>query len=336
MNTKYWTLLLTSNDLDQTRQWSVSQRFLKWCVLALLALAILLIFICVDYFRISGHQAEIDRLNEKNKILEQRFSEINAKLLTSETQVDKVQSMAIKLDLITSVDQSENDLDLKFDQDELVPGNNLEPHLQKSKPERDPFQFLKNLFGFKVLNNAQGSYWTMDTSVFDGVEYRIENLEKKAQLTETKLSDLWSRLSEKKDILISTPSISPVRGTWLSSRFGYRIDPFTGQKTLHRGLDFAGATGTPVYSTGQGIVSYAGFDSGYGKVVSIDHGFGLVTRYAHLSKIYVKLGDKINRGIRIADVGSTGRSSGPHLHYEVRKNGIPVNPKNYILTSETI
>ncbi len=128
----------------------------------------------------------------------------------------------------------------------------------------------------------------------------------------------------------ATPNIKPTRG-WFTSRFGYRGDPFTGKPDMHYGLDMAAAPGTPVMAPADGVVSYVGYESGYGKIVAIDHGFGVRTRYAHNSQIYVELGQKIKRRDVISAVGTTGRSSGPHLHYEVRVNDVPVDPINYIL-----
>jgi murein DD-endopeptidase MepM/ murein hydrolase activator NlpD len=101
---------------------------------------------------------------------------------------------------------------------------------------------------------------------------------------------------------------------------------------LHQGLDIAGAPGTPVYAPADGIVSFAGYDVGYGKLLSIDHGYGVVTRYGHNSQLFVVVGQKVKRGDVVSAIGSTGKSTGTHLHYEVRVNGLPVDPSNYILT----
>ena len=143
-------------------------------------------------------------------------------------------------------------------------------------------------------------------------------------------AELYKFLENQKILLASTPSIWPAKG-WLSSRFGYRISPFTGLKEFHKGIDIATRMGAPIIAPADGIVSYSGRDRGYGKVLIINHGHGLMTKYAHLKKAFVKKGKNINRGDKIALVGNTGRSTGPHLHYEVRVNKIPVNPLHYIL-----
>jgi murein DD-endopeptidase MepM/ murein hydrolase activator NlpD len=138
---------------------------------------------------------------------------------------------------------------------------------------------------------------------------------------------LLKSLEDKRNFLAATPSICPTKG-WISSRFGYRKCPFTGRRRFHPGLDIAACKGTPVVAPADGKVTYAGKKGLLGNLVVIDHGHGMVTRYAHLNKPLKKSGDIIKRGEIIGLVGSTGRSTGPHLHYEVRLNGLPINPEN--------
>ncbi|HPZ61873.1 MAG TPA: M23 family metallopeptidase [Bacteroidales bacterium] len=151
--------------------------------------------------------------------------------------------------------------------------------------------------------------------------------------------DTILRLSQQKDLLMrAMPIIMPVdrRRISIRSGFGWRRDPFTKGYRFHQGLDLAGRIGTPIYATADGLVldPYANSSmSGYGKVVVINHGFGYQTLYGHLSKILVKPGDKVKRGQIIGHMGSTGRSKGPHLHYEIHYKGTPVNPINYLYFS---
>ncbi|PCI05411.1 MAG: peptidase [Hyphomicrobiales bacterium] len=126
------------------------------------------------------------------------------------------------------------------------------------------------------------------------------------------------------------PFANPVPGKKTSSRFGLRTDPFNGRRAVHSGLDFKAKSGTPVFATASGIVTHAGRKGGYGKMVEIKHVGGFITRYAHLRRFYVKEGQKIALGKKIGTVGSTGRSTGPHLHYEVRRNGKARNPAHYL------
>jgi murein DD-endopeptidase MepM/ murein hydrolase activator NlpD len=129
------------------------------------------------------------------------------------------------------------------------------------------------------------------------------------------------------------PTLLPVVDGWYSSNFGLRIDPFSGQSSFHEGIDFLAETGTPVVAAASGKVVFAGWHPQYGKVVDVDHGNGLVSRYAHASRLVVAEGDLVVRGQHIANVGSSGRSTGPHLHFEVRLNGVPQNPARFLRAS---
>lgn len=126
------------------------------------------------------------------------------------------------------------------------------------------------------------------------------------------------------------PSGRPVQSGYISSEFGFRRDPFNGRQKMHKGVDYAGPTGTDIYSVGGGVVSFVGRKAGYGNVVEIDHGDGLISRYAHLSATKVKESQVVKKGDMVAWMGSTGRSTGPHLHLEVLKNGDQVNPREYL------
>nr|WP_251134336.1 M23 family metallopeptidase [Falsiruegeria litorea] len=133
------------------------------------------------------------------------------------------------------------------------------------------------------------------------------------------------------------PFASPVRSAVrYTSGFGYRRDPKTGGRRMHNGSDFAGAHGTDIFATADGVVSHAGWQSGFGRLIKIKHAFGIETLYAHNTKIRVKVGQRVSRGDHISDMGSTGRSTGTHLHYEVRVNGRPVNPMIYIKAARNV
>jgi murein DD-endopeptidase MepM/ murein hydrolase activator NlpD len=129
------------------------------------------------------------------------------------------------------------------------------------------------------------------------------------------------------------PAGLPVEKGWLSSNYGYRADPFTGKKSFHHGVDIAGKAGTNVLAAASGIVSWAGEKNGYGYLIEIDHGMGSLTRYGHNKKILVKTGDIVKQNDVIAEMGSTGRSTGPHVHFEVLLNGRDVNPRKYLYSS---
>jgi len=139
-----------------------------------------------------------------------------------------------------------------------------------------------------------------------------------------------SRMATLEATLEGVPQIRPTDVAAANSSYGYRRDPFTGRAAMHRGLDFPGAMGSPIYATARGTVTFVGRRGGYGNVVEISHGQGLLTRYAHMSRFEAKVGDRVEAGAVIGAIGSTGRSTGPHLHFEVRVNGTAVNPRTFL------
>ena len=169
-----------------------------------------------------------------------------------------------------------------------------------------------------------------DKGLIQQMKMDIERLQSEATSRGESLSELEKLLETKKEILTHTPSIWPVMG-WVTSGFGFRTNPFTGLTQMHEGIDISNRVGTVVVAPAEGIISDMGSDFAHGKILVISHGFGAITRFGHLNKIFVKVGQKVKRGDKIAEVGMTGKTTGPHLHYEVRLNGIPVNPMRYIL-----
>lgn len=158
----------------------------------------------------------------------------------------------------------------------------------------------------------------------------VQNLSEKAQSIERNLNSLVGYFESESLRLASTPSIMPAAG-WLSSRFGHRTDPFTGRWTMHWGIDISTNTGNPIVATADGIVIKAQYDKYLGNYVTISHGNGFTTVYGHMSKFAVKAGKKVKRGDVIGYIGKTGKAAGPHVHYEVWKDGKKVDPSNYIL-----
>ena len=161
----------------------------------------------------------------------------------------------------------------------------------------------------------------------------LEQMLRQAKIQRQGFLAMLDTLEVRAEVRGRIPSIRPTDIGWMSSRFGFREDPFTDKQTFHRGLDFSVPVGTPVRVTGDGVVKAVQQQRGFGKVIKIDHGGGVETVYAHLNEQMVKKGDKVTRGDVIALSGNTGRSSAPHLHYEIRISNRPVNPLSYILDS---
>jgi murein DD-endopeptidase MepM/ murein hydrolase activator NlpD len=149
------------------------------------------------------------------------------------------------------------------------------------------------------------------------------------------LTVMESRLFDQKIAKIMLPTAQPVPGSHLGSAFGFRIDPITGRSALHTGLDFQADSGTPILAAAGGVVVVQEYHAAYGNMVEVDHGNGLITRYAHASATFVKKGDLVKRGQKIAAVGSTGRSTGPHLHFEVIADGTPQDPQKFLVQGGT-
>ena len=176
----------------------------------------------------------------------------------------------------------------------------------------------------------------------DAVNAAIKNLSQQTQQKEDRLASLAQKLSTQPTTIINMPAMGSFAGygmlalrpitssARMSSGFGYRIHPVTGKSQFHKGMDFAAPIGTPIYATGNGVVTFSGWGTGYGRYVEVDHGNGTVTRYAHTSANYVNVGDTVYANQQIAAVGNTGRSTGAHLHYEVRQNGQAINPQTYL------
>jgi murein DD-endopeptidase MepM/ murein hydrolase activator NlpD len=158
----------------------------------------------------------------------------------------------------------------------------------------------------------------------------LRQLSTSVNLEEVRQQELLHALRDNREMLASMPSIWPVEG-FLTSRFGPRLSPINGQRDFHKGLDIAARTGTPVIAPAKGAVTFVGRDGAYGNIVHLHHGAGISTRYAHLSRFVVKEGQIVRRGTILGYAGNTGRSTGPHLHYEVLVNGVNVNPTHYIL-----
>ena len=174
----------------------------------------------------------------------------------------------------------------------------------------------------------------LDPETRENISVLRDNLDKlvrQAKLQRESYADIIDNMQQKSDSLRFTPSLRPVDVGFVSSRFGRRMDPITGRRTMHRGTDYSARYGTPVKATADGVVTFSGMWKTYGNVVELSHGNGLITRFAHMSKRLVRKGQKVRRGDIIGRVGATGKSTFTHLHYEVERDGKRVDPLKYVL-----
>ncbi len=334
MSQEQITVVITSNNKLNTRSLTFSKTWLSFFMGVGFLVGGLLSFVVFDYSQLLIKESRGKFIKAQNEDLKSQVKSYAEKIEVVQVNLEKINRFSRKLQAITATgEENEKQLELS-----------LGMPLIKEAHERSPSSLIIENLDSKVLEKKRGKLWfpVFKTSK---TTYSFMNPLDKADLTlsfektfikakrvEREITLLFERIASQRDLLGATPSVRPTGG-WLSSGFGYRIDPFTKNRKFHKGLDFAANIGAPIYAPADGIVSFAGREGGYGKIVSIDHGYGLVTRFAHTSRLHVKTGQKISRWDKIAEVGNTGRSSGPHLHYEVRLNGVPVNPEKYILSN---
>ncbi len=331
MDNKSYTILIASNRHGETFKINLRASWVKFGVFAAFCLVLLSLTAALDYVGLLLKANENRSLKSENSALKRQFNLAEEKLGVLEASLDRIQNFTKKLNLITNVEDSERSLklaistgvregaDLAASPVSRLPSSEF--MIREPQPVEKPVAEEKS---GELAVNKDGSRDYVSLSV------RIDRALRESQLREQGVLQLWDSLSERQNLLLSTPSLKPAKG-WFTSRFGYRVDPFTNRAEMHAGLDMAAPPGTPVYAPADGVVSYVGYESGYGKLVSIDHGYGVVTRYGHNSRVFVEQGQKVRRWDVISSVGSTGRSTGAHLHYEVRVHGIAVDPLNYIL-----
>ena len=199
--------------------------------------------------------------------------------------------------------------------------------------EASPIPEEQRYAGFGGVNRYRDLEGYDNSELIINTTKRLDILTKQTVVQSRSLDEIERLAANKSELIAAIPTIQPIKNkdlTRVASGFGYRIDPFTKKRRFHYGMDFTAKRGTPVYATGNGIVKRAdNRSSGYGKHIRIDHGFGYVSLYAHLTKYNVRRGQKVKRGDIIGYVGNTGRSAGPHLHYEILKDKKKINPLNF-------
>ena len=325
-----YTFIVSENQSSSLKTFTVEKKYIRIFVCVFCALFLLLTAFLTDYFALYVDRWKLSQLKEENKQMKQKFVYIEHQLKDLEKRVHKISDFSRKLQLITSASPEQLSNQMGFGK---LHSSSAIVDLSTSRPlSRSPGFFS----GKKVssFDKQEDFGFNVDVPIHHGKwEVRIKRLKGKSELLKQSIWTLYTNLLEEEEILNNTPSILPVKG-WISSDFGYRNETIYAdhEPYFHRGVDIASTEGRPVVSTAEGKIISTGYDRhGYGKLVVIDHGYGLQTYYAHLSEIKTKKDTYVKRGETIASVGSTGRSTGPHLHYEVRIFGVPVNPDNYIL-----
>ncbi|MGZ3589730.1 MAG: peptidoglycan DD-metalloendopeptidase family protein [Thermodesulfobacteriota bacterium] len=301
MDKDYINILVFGQKTSKTRHVRIHKKTFKiGLYLAAFGLLSTIFFFC-DYIQVRKKSFELSQLRQETESQRSQIHFFSSKIDDMEKQLSKLKDFDKRIRIIANLEKGQ-----ETSPNMGMGGASPSDVREKLKAEKD------------------------DKGLAQQMRSDIDRLKSEATSQEESLSELEKLLQTKREMLASTPSIWPVQG-WVTSSFGFRTNPFTGLNQMHEGLDISNRVGTPIIAPADGIVSDTGNDYGHGNVVVISHGFGITSRYNHLSKIYVKAGQKVNRGDKIAEIGLTGKTTGPHLHYEVRVNGIPVNPVRYIL-----
>jgi murein DD-endopeptidase MepM/ murein hydrolase activator NlpD len=300
-----YTILVVPDRSAQTRKFRVQKKLIVRTLTAFGVLLLAGVGMVIHYFYVVGQVVENRVLREENAQLRTQVKVIHEKVASVTQTLDRVERFDQKLRALTQLNDPERNLAV------------------------GPLPAADHLEGEEAPDEVIGNHSAIPEDV-TFLPSKLDSLSSEASRQEESIQELTRYFEDQKNLLASTPSLWPVRG-WVTSAFGVRLDPYTAERTMHCGLDIANAAGTPVLSPSDGVVIFDGTEGGYGNVLVLDHGYGVRTRYGHLAKIFVKLGDHVKRGQKVAAIGNTGRSTGPHLHYEVRVNGIPEDPRKFIL-----
>ncbi len=295
---KDYTILLVPDHTSQVHRFRLTSRKIKALLIGGGVLLALLIFFGVFYFITLGQTRSFTMLQAENQDLKVQFKALTQQINNVQNQLNRVNELDHRVRLAIGIEQNSNS--------EIGVGG----------PESDS-PAMSQLLPAEEANRIKK------------IAAKLSQVGQSLDTQELSLEELDGYLEDNEALITATPSIWPARG-WVTSEFGVRASPFHGEYALHEGIDIAASVGTLIRAPASGIIIHAGWDQGYGNLVSIAHGYGLTTRFGHCAEIMVKSGEAVKRGQVIAAVGATGRSTGPHLHYEVRIHGVPVNPRRYI------
>jgi len=264
-------------------------------------------------------------LEHENIALRGELNRIQFHIDTLQATVDKVQRFDKKLRALTDVDK-------EFSQNKGPLGQGgLDDSEETGRGETYNFgDFSVQSSELQIGKESTPALERRQQFIIQKLFSRLGRLYKDTELQTQSVEELFEVLKGRKIQLAATPSIIPLRG-WVTSHFGYRQDPLTGRRSFHNGLDIAGREGASVIVPAEGVVTFAGPNGGYGNTVKVFHGYGISTLYAHMDNVLVRVGQRMERGEVLGTVGNTGRSTGPHLHYEIQLHGVRVDPRRYIL-----
>jgi murein DD-endopeptidase MepM/ murein hydrolase activator NlpD len=294
--------MVLPDETARVRKYQIPKPLIRGTVVILAVLALGLGYLITDYYSVKKMVSDLENLRMETRQQRQQLVAFARSIDDLQGEMTRLRQFDMKLRVMADLDGV-----VYPEQVMGIGGENPEP--------------------FNPLE-VEPSF--QDQALITSMTNGLDRLKTEFSIQERSFQELVEYLEDQKSLLASTPSIWPVKG-WLTSGFGYRTSPFTGRREMHKGLDIATRTGTPIIAPADGLVVFNGREGGFGNILSLDHGYGIVSKFAHLLSVDVKLGEKVKRGDIIARVGNTGRSTGPHLHYEVAVNGVSVNPVRYVL-----
>ena len=298
---EYFTIMFLPGPNARVRTLSISKSVLKSVLLSFAAILVLSFYLVYEYNDVKDKVWELQSVREELMQQKAQVQSFALNLLDYKRQMFLLRDLDTKLRRVVS----------------LGPRDKAQQVLGIGGPDEFGLQNLATL-GEKKQEEA-----------LKEMHQELSQLKGAASRQEASLQLLIEYFEDKRSLYASTPSVWPVRG-WVTSPFGNRTSPFSGILKFHEGIDVAAQTGTPIMAPADGVVIASGFHTGYGNMVEISHGYGIKTIFAHNSRLNVKAGQRVKRGDVISYLGDSGSSTGPHLHYEVRLNGLPVNPMRYM------
>ena len=305
----HYSVIVIPKDRAKIRRWQISRRRVLSVLVFSCGFFGFVFFSVAGFLYYKGEYSKTSDLRSRGERYEQERLKLVGRLQELEGVVQRTENLASKLERAAGL----NNRQVKVGLGPLDVGDKKGMQLASLN--------LKEM-------TKPAEYF--DESSLKVVNLKAIDLQEEAQDVENRLDQVFHLKRDPNYFWASMPTVWPVKG-WVTSDFGMRRSPLTGARQLHGGVDIAAPYGANITAPGDGVVTYAGPHGGYGRALIIDHGYGMATMYGHASKLLVKEGDVVKRGMKVAQVGSTGRSTGPHLHYEVLIDGVPANPKHYIL-----
>ncbi len=363
---KYFTIMVVPEREKGVRSFRIPRMVFHAAMFLAVISTLLLGILGYDYWKILSQVYENKHLTIENRQLKEQIQLFQMKVNTLTKDIDRIHVFEKKLRVITGLESTDLNREDYNESNENSPAQNDTTEKDKSIKRKknnsdttsifkslnylkdykssEEYTNLKSLYEKKIASDfgLHDSYsYTKEwnqlikqsfglAASFAEFDYKFDHIKSSVKDLEVNIHKLDQHILDKNSFLKSTPTLLPTKG-WITSYYGPRISPTSKILRMHEGLDIGARTGTPIVASADGRVIFAGAKPGFGKFVHIDHGYGIESFYAHAKKLHTKKGTIVNRGDLIAAIGNTGASTGPHLHYEIRVNGTPVNPMYYIL-----